>query len=91
LADSPDPKASPKDPSIVNFNLVFNITFNRLVHFLLETGEPAFSEEINPAHLLQDTDHTSEERHPHSLLIQPVAQDFEEKPPVVAILSAIIP
>jgi class 3 adenylate cyclase len=81
---------APKDPSIVNFDLLSDPAFRRIFNYVIENREPALSEVVNVTNLFGDAA-PDLHGHPQSLFVQPVYDSLGGNSVVVAILTSVIP
>lgn len=81
----------PRDSSIVNFNLLNNPTFGRLVNFSDFTRQAALSEVLDTSQLFGSAA-PAENGHPHSIMVLPVFQEaYNPFSEIVGHMVAVIP
>lgn len=81
---------APKDPSIVNFDLLSDPVFHRIFEYVVENKKPLLSEVVNVTNLFGDAA-PDLHGHPQSLFVQPVYHAFGGDSVVVAILTTVVP
>eukprot|EP00980_Cylindrotheca_fusiformis_P006369 scaffold1356_cov123-Cylindrotheca_fusiformis.AAC.50 len=82
----------PSDASIVNFNLLNNPTYARLVSFTNFTRQSVLSEVLNTTEFLGVTPPDEEPGQPHSIVVLPVFQQaYDPYSTIVGHIVAVVP
>jgi hypothetical protein len=86
--------AAPHDVSIINFNLMSDEIFSKLLRIMISSRTPVLSEVFDPSTILGGgalADYGDGKFHPHSVIVKPIHKGFKNTSDIVGSIILAVP